>query len=340
MDQPLVEVKELKKYFPITKGVIFKRNAGSVKAVDGVNFSIPKGKTLSLVGESGSGKTTIASLILKLSDPTAGSVLFDGVDITRMNRGNLMSSGIRRRIGVVFQDPYSSLDPRMNAQGIISEPLDVYNVGDKAYRKEMVYRLLEKVGLSSSDSNKYPHQFSGGQRQRIALARALSLSPDFIVADEAVSALDVSVQAKIINLLIKLRDEMNLTYLFVSHDLGVVQHISHLVAVIYLGKIMEIGPAAEIFSHPRHPYTRVLISSIPVPDYDLMKTRVPVTLKGEIPSASNPPKGCRFNTRCPYAREKCRESEPQLEGVDHLAACFFWETLENSIGDPRSPILT
>ena len=317
-EEPLVEVYDLKKYFPV-KGLIFTR--GYVKAVDGVTFAIPRGKTLGLVGESGSGKTTVGRLILRLIEPTSGRIIFDGVDVLKL-RGEELKR-FRRRAQIIFQDPYGSLNPRMTVFNIIMEGVRYHgiDVGDPV---EFVARLLERVGLNPHHMYRYPHEFSGGQRQRIAIARVLALNPEFIVLDEPTSALDVSVQAQILNLLKDLQRERGLTYLFISHDLGVVRYMSDYIAVMYLGKIVEFGPAEEVFEKPMHPYTEALLSSIPIPDPKLARKIRRIVLKGEPPSPLNPPSGCRFRTRCPLAFEKCIQ-EPPLEEAEkgHYVACWL-----------------
>ncbi|MEM4200126.1 MAG: dipeptide ABC transporter ATP-binding protein [Nitrososphaerales archaeon] len=332
----LVEVKNLVKHFPITRGIIFKKEVARIRAVDGVSFEIERGKTLGLVGESGSGKSTTGRLLLRLLEPTGGTIKFDGSDITNLPEDDLKD--LRRRTGIVFQDPYSSLDPRKRVVDIIAEPLVIARWGDRAKIVERAYELLELVGLRREDASKYPHQFSGGQRQRIAVARALALSPDLIVADEPVSALDVSVQAKIINLFANIQKELGVAYLFISHDLSVVRHISDKVAVMYLGKIVEYGPSDVIFEHPLHPYTKTLLTVVPVPNPRIMRSRRPTLLKGEIPSPINPPSGCRFHTRCPYVMRKCSEEEPQITQAkpNHFVSCLFWKEIEEGALTPQN----
>ena len=321
----MLSVEGIKRYFPVTKGFILKKTLGYVKAVDGVSFSLEKGKTMGLVGESGSGKTTTGRVIARLIDPTDGRIIFDNQEITSLDKEELKP--VRRKMGIVFQDPYSSLNPRMSVAKIVSEPLRTHNEGDQDSRARRVFQLLEDVGLRSEDARKYPHQFSGGQRQRIAIARALALSPELIIADEPVSALDVSVQAKIINLMKSLQKEYNLSYLFIAHDLSVVKHISDHVGVMYLGRLMELASVREIYGNPQHPYTRSLLSTIPIPDPKVMKSRRESTLSGEIPSPLNPPPGCRFNTRCPSAKDICHKAEPEFKdtGDGHYVACHFLE---------------
>jgi oligopeptide transport system ATP-binding protein len=310
-ETPLVEVVDLKKHFPIKAGVIFDREIGRVRAVDGVSFSIRRGETLGLVGESGCGKSTLSRTIMRLLDPTAGKILFEGREIQDL-RGRELTA-LRREMQIIFQDPYASLNPRKRVSQIVGEPLALHKVARGAELRKRVDELLELVGLSAKDANRFPHEFSGGQRQRIGIARALALRPKLIIADEPVSALDVSIQAQIINLLEDLQDEFNLTYLFVAHDLGVVRHIADRIAVMYLGKIVELGPSEEVCSRPVHPYTETLLSAVPIPDPRANANRKRQVLEGDVPSPANPPEACRFHTRCPYATEICSEVEPQLE---------------------------
>jgi len=324
--ETLIEVSGLKKYFPVTKGFIFRKTIGNVKAVDDVSFRIPKGHAFGLVGESGSGKTTTGNLVAGLLDSTSGTIKYREEIITKEAARR---KGYRKRFGIVFQDPYSSLDPRMKVVQSIVEPLNVYNLGSKKERLEKGLKLLEVVGLPAMAANRYPHQFSGGQRQRIAIARAIALSPELIIADEPVSALDVSEQARIVNLFKDLINEFELSYLFISHDLSIVKTICQDVAVMYLGKIVEIGTVKDIFEKAAHPYTIGLLRSIPVPNPATMRSRKSGAVFGEIPSPLNPPKGCRFNTRCPYAKDKCRTEEPQIDMITntHGVACHFWNKL-------------
>jgi len=322
----LLEVVELKTYFPVKKG-LFSRVQGYVRAVDGISFTIGRKETLGLVGESGCGKTTAGRTILRLLKPSAGDVLFEGQSVFMLDGKQLRQ--MRRNMQIVFQDPFGSLNPRMTVGGIVGEPLAVHGVATRKKRKEMVKELLEKVGLSAEAVNRYPHEFSGGQRQRIGIARAIALKPKFVVCDEAVSALDVSIQAQIINLLQELQEDFGLSYLFIAHDLSVIQHVSDRVAVMYLGKIVEIGSAECIYDNPQHPYTVALLSAVPVADPKTKRKRV--ILPGDVPSPVNPPAGCRFHTRCKYAMDICRAEEPPLtdRGPDHKAACFLEKGLSS-----------
>jgi oligopeptide transport system ATP-binding protein len=317
----LVEVQDLKMYFPVTAGLIFQRKVADVKAVDGITFQIKRGETLGLVGESGCGKSTTGRAILQLYRPTAGRVLFDGVDLTKLKGGDLRR--FRRRMQMIFQDPYASLNPRMSVGSIIAEPLAIHNLAKGKARKERVQELLSVVGLNPYYANRYPHEFSGGQRQRIGIARALAVEPDFIVCDEPVSALDVSIQAQIINLLEDLQDRFGLTYLFIAHDLSVVRHISDRVAVMYLGHIVELADRNELYEHPLHPYTKALLSAVPIPDPAIEAKRERIILTGDVPSPLRPPPGCVFHTRCPIAIDECRERIPEWRDVggDHWVAC-------------------
>src|SRR5436305_13942805 len=319
----LIEVKGLKKYFPAGGGLL---GAGSdtVKAVDDVSFNIRRGETFGLVGESGCGKSTTGRCILRLIEPTAGEVRFEGRDLRALDAGRLRH--LRREMQIIFQDPYASLNPRMQVGQIIAEPLVIHRVGSGGERRARVSELLERVGLKPEHAARYPHEFSGGQRQRIGIARALALNPKFIVCDEPVSALDVSVQAQIVNLLQDLQEQLGLTYLFISHGLSVVEHISTRVGIMYLGKLVEVAPSEAIFRNPLHPYTRALLSAIPIPDPDARRERLP--LKGEIPTAIEPPSGCRFRTRCPIAEPECAEVDPQLVEVEdeHFVACRLVES--------------
>ena len=329
MATDLVTVRDLEVYFAIRAGVLFDRHVADLKAVDGVSFEIKRGETLGLVGESGCGKTTTGRAILRLIEPTGGTVLFDGQDIAQLSRSELRR--LRRRMQMVFQDPYSSLNPRRNVANIVAEPLRVHGIAEGREAEDKVRELLEVVGLPKDSENRYPHEFSGGQRQRIGLARSLALNPDLIVADEPVSALDVSIQAQMINLLEELQDTFDLTYLFIAHDLAVVRHISDRIAVMYLGKVMEIAPAAHLYERPLHPYTKALLSAVPIPDPKVEAGRDRILLKGDLPSPVNPPAGCRFHTRCPWAQqERCPDEVPELRTLDtgHLGACHYAEEIE------------
>jgi len=323
----LVEVKELKKHFPIYRGV-FRRQVGAVQAVDGVTFNIYKGETLGLVGESGCGKSTTGRTILQLLEPTAGRVLFEGKDLTQLGKSDLRLA--RREMQMIFQDPYASLNPRMSVGNIVSEPLVIHNIGNAKSRTERVQELLRVVGLNPYFVNRYPHEFSGGQRQRIGIARALATNPSFIVADEPISALDVSIQAQVVNLMDDLKDELGLTYLFIAHDLSMVRYISDRVAVMYLGRIVELSERDEIFEHPLHPYTQALLSAIPIPNPEKEEKRQRLILEGDVPSPANPPQACRFHPRCRYATEICMEVDPEFrnlgtEKTDHWVACHHAE---------------
>ncbi|MEW5805856.1 MAG: dipeptide ABC transporter ATP-binding protein [Acidobacteriota bacterium] len=319
-NKDLLVVEGLKKYFPVRRG-IFSRISGYVRAVDGISFHVRKGETFALVGESGSGKTTTGRLVLRLMEPTDGKIHFVGIDIFSLRQRELRK--IRKRMQIIFQDPYSSLNPRMSVGSTVGEPLIIHRLVEKKKRYERIIQLLEMVGLEEGCINKYPHEFSGGQRQRIGIARALAVEPDLIVADEPVSALDVSVQAQIVNLLMELQERLGLTYLLIAHDLRLVRMISDTVAVMYLGKIVEQGSNAQIYHSPKHPYTLALLSSVPVPDPQRKKERV--LLEGEIPTPINPPSGCRFRTRCPMAIAICVDQEPPLRnlGNGHLCACHL-----------------
>jgi oligopeptide transport system ATP-binding protein len=314
----LLEVRNLKKYFAVSGG-LFVASGESVKAVDDVSFTIRRGETFGLVGESGCGKSTTGRCILRLIEPTSGEVWFDGRDLLSVGSDELRS--LRRDIQIIFQDPYSSLNPRMSVEQTVGEPLIIHRVGTRSERRDRVAELLGLVGLEPAHASRYPHEFSGGQRQRIGIARALALNPKFIVCDEPVSALDVSVQAQVVNLLQDLQERLGLTYLFISHGLSVVEHISTRVGIMYLGKLVEVASSEEIFHNPLHPYTRALLSAIPIPDPDARRERLP--LVGDIPTAIDPPSGCRFRTRCPIAEPECAEEEPQLVEVSrgHFVAC-------------------
>ena len=322
-EAPLLEVEGLETHFPVTEGVL-QRTVGWVRAVDGVDLCIRPGETVGLVGESGCGKTTLGRTIVRLIDPTAGRIRFRGRDVTQARGGGLRR--LRRELTMIFQDPFASLDPRMTVADIVGEPLDIHRLATGKRREERIRELLGVVGLNRSHADRYPHEFSGGQRQRIGIARALAVEPQFIVCDEPISALDVSIQAQIVNLLIRLQEEFKLTYLFIAHDLAVVKHISDRVAVMYLGKVVEVAPAPDLYRRPRHPYTGSLISAIPIPDPEVERQRQRIILPGDVPSPVDPPSGCRFRTRCFKAQERCAEAVPPLDTVQedsHFAACYF-----------------
>ncbi len=326
-DEVLIKVRNLKKHFPIRRGV-FRRQVGSVFAVDGITFDIYKGETLGLVGESGCGKSTAGRTILQLFEPTAGEVYWGERNLTSLSKEELRKS--RRNMQMIFQDPYASLNPRMTVGNIVSEPLRIQNIGNAASRKERVEELLSLVGLNPYFIKRFPHEFSGGQRQRIGIARALSTNPSFIVADEPISALDVSIQAQVVNLLDDLKHELGLTYLFIAHDLSMVRYISDRVAVMYLGLIVEMGVRDEVYDHPLHPYTQALLSAIPVPDVDQESKRQRIILEGDVPNPAAPPPGCRFHTRCAYATDVCRQEEPEFRNLGqtdkpHMVACHHAE---------------
>ncbi|MDX3078112.1 ABC transporter ATP-binding protein [Streptomyces sp. NPDC088354] len=341
--EPVLQVRGLVKHFPLTQGIVFKKQVGAVKAVDGVDFDLRKGETLGIVGESGCGKSTVARLLVNLEQATAGRILYKGEDITRLSGRALKA--VRRNIQMVFQDPYTSLNPRMTVGDIIGEPFDIHpEVAPKSDRRRRVQELLDVVGLNPEYINRYPHQFSGGQRQRIGIARGLALRPEVIVADEPVSALDVSVQAQVVNLMERLQDEFELSYLFIAHDLSIVRHISDRVAVMYLGRIVETGDDTEIYEHPTHPYTQALLSAVPVPDPEAREHRERILLSGDVPSPADPPSGCRFRTRCWKAQERCALEVPELavpavfRGLEspaaHASACHFAEEKTVVPADP------
>jgi peptide/nickel transport system ATP-binding protein len=317
---PLVQVEGLHTHIPV-RGGILGRPTGSIRAVDGVSFEIARGETLGLVGESGSGKSTLARTLLRLADPSAGTVRFDGTDITRMSQRALRP--LRRRMQIIFQDPYASLDPRMCVREILGEPFAIHALAHGAEREQRVLALLDRMGLPRESADRYPHEFSGGQRQRIGIARALAMQPELVVADEPISALDVSIQSQIVNLLVELQRQMGLTYLFIAHDLKIVEYISDRVAVMYLGRIVELAPARTLYRQPQHPYTQALLAAMPVPDPAARRERTP--LQGEIPSPMAPPPGCGFHPRCPHAFERCRRETPALYpvGEGHVSACFL-----------------
>ncbi len=319
-DDILVRVEGLKKHFPVMGGV-FSRPVGYVRSVDGVSFDIPRGKSFGLVGESGCGKTTTARLVLRLLEPTAGRVLFEGKDLNKMGREELRK--MRRQMQIIFQDPYASLNPRMPVEQIVGESLEVHGIATGKAKHDRVLELLKMVGLRPEQARRYPHEFSGGQRQRIGVARALALNPKLIVADEPVSALDVSIQSQIINLLEDLQKKLGLTYLFIAHDLSVVRHISDIVGVMYLGKLVEMASEKDLYDRPLHPYSRALLSAVPIPDPDHPRERI--VLEGDVPSPVNPPSGCRFHTRCPIAVDRCKTEEPEFRdlGGGHRVACHL-----------------
>ena len=322
-DDHILEVTGLKKHFPISSGIVFQRQVGAVRAVDGVSFHVIRGETLGLVGESGCGKSTTGRTILQLYRPTEGSVKFEGQELSTMTGNDLRQ--MRRRMQIIFQDPFASLNPRMTVGSIVSEPLQIHKMyANKKERQQYVEQLMEKVGLNPYFINRYPHEFSGGQRQRIGIARALALQPSFIVADEPISALDVSIQAQVVNLMEELQEELNLTYLFIAHDLSMVRHICDRVAVMYLGKIVELGPVDEVYNNPQHPYTQALLSAVPVPDPLVEESRQRIIIAGDLPNPANPPAGCNFNTRCPVAFDLCyHELDPPLIEVrpKHYVSC-------------------
>lgn len=332
MPEPILEVRDLVKHFPVTRGVLFRRTIGHVRAVDGVSFDLAPGETLGVVGETGCGKSTLAQVLLRLTKPTSGSARFEGRDIFRMNGSELRK--LRRDVQIVLQDPYTSLNPRRTVGDIVGEPFEIHpEVAPKGDRRRRVRELLAVVGLNPEHIQRYPHQFSGGQRQRIGIARALALRPRLIICDEPVSALDVSIQAQVMNLLAELQRDFDLSYVFIAHDLGVVRHLSDRVAVMYLGKIVETGAERQIYEHPRHPYTQALLSAVPVPDPTMRDRRETIRLTGDVPSPANPPSGCRFRTRCWKTADVCAEQSPALEPQQgqHQVACHFAEERPNVV---------
>lgn len=333
--QELLKVEGLKQYFPI-KGGFLGRTVNHVKAVDDISFTVYEGETVSIVGESGCGKSTTGRAILRLEEPTEGKVEFRGVDLASLSKRNMRK--YRKDLQIIFQDPYASINPRQTVASVLNEAMEIQNVLPPNKRRQRVEELLETVGLLPYQADRFPHEFSGGQRQRIGIARALSVDPQLIICDEAVSALDVSIQAQVLNLLEELQDEFNLTYLFISHDLGVVRHISDRIIVMYLGKIVEIADKHSLFDNPKHPYTKALLSAIPVPDPDKKKERI--VLKGDVPSPIDPPAGCRFHTRCPFATDKCKVDIPELRTTPsmkegHQAACHYIEEIESGERQPN-----
>ncbi|MFG2048340.1 ABC transporter ATP-binding protein [Micromonospora sp. NPDC048935] len=330
MSENILEVRDLVKHYPVTQGVVFKKTVGQVKAVDGVSFGLRAGETLGVVGESGCGKSTLARVLMNLEKPTSGSVMYKGQDTSKLSGGALRR--LRRQIQLVMQDPYTSLNPRMTVGDLLGEPFEIHpEVAPRGSRRAKVRELLDLVGLNPEHINRYPHQFSGGQRQRIGIARALALRPEIIVCDEPVSALDVSIQAQVMNLLEKLQSEFGLSYVFIAHDLSVVRHLSDRVAVMYLGKVVEIGTEDEIYERPTHPYTQALLSAVPVPDPTQRNNKTIIRLTGDVPSPISPPSGCRFRTRCWKAQDICAEQVPLLEirrDSDHPSACHFAERRE------------
>jgi peptide/nickel transport system ATP-binding protein len=333
---PLLEARDLRVWFPIKSGIVLDRHVGDVKAVDGVDLTIWRGETLGLVGESGCGKSTVGRTLLRLYKPTSGQIVFDEQDITKLSDRQMQP--LRRRMQMVFQDPYASLNPRHSIGKIVGEPLRVHGVSSRRETEIRVQELLAIVGLPEDAANRFPHEFSGGQRQRIGLARALALNPEFLVCDEPVSALDVSIQAQIVNLMEELQDKLGLTYLFIAHDLAVVRHISTRIAVMYLGKIVEVAPADDLYENPLHPYTITLLSAIPIPDPAIERRRSTILVTGDLPSPANPPKACRFHTRCPFLQPtRCAEEEPLLRELDgHVVACHFAEQIKAGEIQPAS----
>jgi oligopeptide/dipeptide ABC transporter ATP-binding protein len=336
-DGALVRAENLRVWFPIRSGIVLDRHVGDVRAVDDVSFTIERRETLGLVGESGCGKSTVGRALLRLYEPTGGRIVFDGTDITKLGEGELRP--LRRRMQMIFQDPFASLNPRHSIARLIGEPLRVHGLASSREARATVRELLDTVGLPRDAASRYPHEFSGGQRQRIGIARAIAVNPDFIVADEPVSALDVSIQAQIINLLEELQEEFALTYLFIAHDLAVVRHISDRIAVMYLGSIVEVSPAEELYDNPLHPYTISLLSAVPIPDPKVERAREAILLAGDLPSPANPPRACRFHTRCPYVQETlCRDESPPLRPLgdeNHVVACHWAEEIRAGKIQPR-----
>lgn len=320
----ILNVKNLKKYFPVSSGILGKEK-NYVKAVDDVSFFIKKGETFGLVGESGCGKSTLGRTLIRLYDVTEGTIEYNGTDISRLKEKELFP--YRKKIQMIYQDPYASLDARMTVADIIGEPLEVHHIASGSKKQEMIYDLLGKVGLKKDYASRYAHEFSGGQRQRIGIARALAVQPEFIICDEPISALDVSIQAQVVNLLEDFQDEMGFTYLFIAHDLSMVKHISDRIGVMYLGKLVEVTESEELYEHPLHPYTKALLSAIPIPDPRLTRSMKREVLEGDVPSPLNPPSGCRFRTRCKYATKKCAEVEPEMKEIEkgHFCACHLYE---------------
>ena len=321
-DEVILEVKDLVKHFPIGGG-FFGQGKQVVHAVNGINFQIKKGETLGLVGESGCGKSTAGRTIIRLYEPTSGQIIFEGQDVTKAEGNDLLN--LRRKMQMIFQDPYASLNPRMTVGDIVGEGLDIHKLASGQARTDRIYELLEVIGLNPEHANRFPHEFSGGQRQRIGIARALSVNPRLIICDEPISALDVSIQAQIVNMLEELQEKLGLTYLFIAHDLSMVKHISHRIAVMYLGRIVELADSFELYKNPQHPYTQALLSAIPIPDPRVEATRKRIVVQGTVPSPIDPPSGCYFRTRCPYAKAVCAEQVPQLKelGSNHVAACHL-----------------
>jgi peptide/nickel transport system ATP-binding protein len=333
---PLVETRDLRVWFPIKSGIILDRHVGDVKAVDGIDLTVWRGETLGLVGESGCGKSTVGRTLLRLYEPTGGQVIFDGRDVSKLSERQVRP--LRRRMQMIFQDPYASLNPRHSIGKIVGEPLRVHGVASRRETAARVAELLRTVGLPDDAANRFPHEFSGGQRQRIGLARALALNPEFLVCDEPVSALDVSIQAQIVNLLEELQQKLGLTYLFIAHDLAVVRHISTRIAVMYLGKIVEVAPADDLYENPLHPYTITLLSAIPIPDPEIERRRSTILVTGDLPSPANPPAACRFHTRCPFAQPTlCAEEVPELRELEgHVVACHYAEQIKSGAIQPAS----